>query len=191
MNIEQIKTLPNGTGGIEATGQVLRIFDPKSHDGAYGPWTSQNFVVKDETNEILVSLNNRQIAKTMVNKHVVLTNCKLRSYTDKDGNTQFILDMKKGSEIFEDSAVVETSPKSMKELAKEASGILEENYKTEEIKVEKITFTQLMLEATQEVMETFTDENFKKMWASMNVGDLKSEDARAFIISNIISKQRG
>lgn len=181
MNIGQVKSLSNGIKGVEVTGVVERVFDPKSHDGQYGPWTSQSFVIKDETGELLCSLSNRQIPKTLIGKQVTLVNGSVRTYL-KDEETQYVLDLKKGSEIFQDEATPPAEAKTSGESA----------VTTEEVKVpKKKTFAELMLEATLEIHDVLVDENFKKMWADMAVGDMKSDDARAFIISNIISKQRG
>ena len=190
MKIQAIKSLGNGTKGVEVEGTVKRVFDPVSKEGKYGPWTVQNFVLDDGFEEILVGLANKQISKALIGKKVILSNCSVRSY-NKDGNINFMLDMKKGSEIFEgddNTPTVEVETGTVEKAVETAEKILNQE---ETVVNTKKTYAEYMLEATNEIMEVVTDENFKKMWANMAIGDLSSEDVRSFIISNIIAKQRG
>jgi len=183
MKISELSKLPQDTKGIEIHGLVTRVFDPVSRTGKWGAYTTQNFVVKDSTSDVLVSLYNKQIEKTLIDKQVTLSNCSITSY-NKDGSMKYVLNMKKDSQIFFDEVTTKTV-----EDAEEPFGgdtVTPDTTVTNK----KKTFAETMLEATLEIHQVMTDDNWKKLFSDCCGADATSEDARAFIISNIISKQR-
>lgn len=49
------------SGDLSVRGKIIRVFDKKSGSTVkYGPWSFQNFVVQDETGEMMVCLKNRK-----------------------------------------------------------------------------------------------------------------------------------
>lgn len=183
MNVTQIKSLTKITKGVEVTGQITKIFNVKEHDGQYGKYTTQSFVIEDSTDDILCSLYSKKLSEDYLNKVVTLSNATARTYKDKEENTQHIVDVKKGSNMFFAEG---------EEGADELEAVdVDTTTKSERKVTKKPTFGELMLTCTAEIASVLTSKEFKKTWHEMSGPELTSEDIRAFIISNIISKQRG
>lgn len=99
MNIKDLLNTDSDLKGVEVTGNVLRVFPPKTKTGKFGEYSTQMVVLEESGSEILITLYNKEIDKKTVGKTVTITGCNLNHYEDKEGKSCSVLDTTKTSSV--------------------------------------------------------------------------------------------
>jgi hypothetical protein len=116
MNIKDLLNNDADLKGVEVTGNVLRVFAPKTKTGKFGEYSTQMVVLEEDGSEILITLYNKEIDKKTIGKPITITGCNLNHYEDKEGTARSVLDTTKASSVvYAGGETASTTPKKTEE----------------------------------------------------------------------------
>ena len=110
MKIRDILQQAVGTKGLEVSGVLKVVMPAKTREGKDGEFKSQFLVVKDDTGELGVNLNEKELAQELKGTEITITNGTLGSYVGGDGETKYTLNIAKSGKVIMPGGIQESSP---------------------------------------------------------------------------------